>query len=158
MAHPVTQLRKIRGKKCWLVTLIVYSPVLAESLVRGQSYGGIIELWCCCENLGKNHPKVPYCKEIRKISGLFNPNWHELWKQEKCSSLATPWNMFYMIQWAWQGVKLTWKMSIFTAKEVWKFLIKIQLTKSDPKRIRGGKCPASCRLGLRISKNMDGLL
>ena len=34
----------------------------------------------------------------------------------------------------WQGVKLTRLMSIFTSKKVWKFLIKNQLTKSDPKR------------------------
>ena len=39
-------------------------------------------------------------------------------------------------------------MSIFTSKKVWKFLIKIQLTKSDPKRIGDGKCPPSCQLGL----------
>ena len=24
-----------------------------------------------------------------------NPNWHELWKQEKCSSLAPPRGIFY---------------------------------------------------------------
>ena len=42
-------------------------------------------------------------------------------------------------------------MSIFTSKKVKKILIKIQLTKSDPKRQRGGKCPASCQLGLTIS-------
>ena len=36
---------------------------------------------------------------------------------------------FYKTQWAWQGVKLTRFMSIFISKKVWKFLIKIQLTK-----------------------------
>ena len=41
---------------------------------------------------------------------------------------------------AWQGVKL---------KKVWKFLIKIQLTKYDPKSTGGGKCPPSCQLGLK---------
>jgi hypothetical protein len=40
-------------------------------------------------------------------------------------------------------------MSIFTSKKVWKFLIKIQLTNSDPKRTGGGKCPPSCQLGLK---------
>jgi hypothetical protein len=35
-------------------------------------------------------------------------------------------------------------MSIFTSKKVWKFLIKIQLSKSDPKMKRDGKCPPSC--------------
>ena len=66
-----------------------------------------------------------------------NPHWHELWKQEKCSSLAPPKCNVYKTQWAWQGVKLTWWMSIFTANKVGKFLIKIQLTKTDPKRTRG---------------------
>ena len=33
---------------------------------------------------------------------LVNPNWHELWKQEKCSSLAPPRGIFYKIQWACQ--------------------------------------------------------
>ena len=77
------------------------------------------------------------------------PNWHELRKQEKCLSLAPPRSKFYKTQWAWQSVKSTWLLSIFTSKKVLKFLIKIQLTKSDPKRTRGGKCPPSCQLGLR---------
>ena len=46
----------------------------------------------------------------------FNPHWHELWKQEKCSFLAPPRGIFYKTQWAWQGVKLTRLMSIFTSK------------------------------------------
>ena len=66
-----------------------------------------------------------------------NPHWHELHKQEKCSSLEPPRGIFYKTQWAWQGVKLTPIMSIFTSKKVWKFLIKIPLTKSNPKRTRG---------------------
>ena len=33
-------------------------------------------------------------------------------------------------------------MSIFTSKKVWKFLIKIQLTKYNPKRTRGWKVPS----------------
>ena len=37
----------------------------------------------------------------------------------------------------------------FPSKIVWKNLIKIQLTKSDPKSTGGGKCPASCQLGLK---------
>jgi hypothetical protein len=55
----------------------------------------------------------------------------------KGSSLAPPRGTFYKTQGAWQGVKLTQLMSIFTAKKLWKFLIKIWLTKSDPKRKRG---------------------
>ena len=30
-----------------------------------------------------------------------NPHWHELWKQEKCSSLAPHRRIFYKTQWAW---------------------------------------------------------
>ena len=48
---------KIKGKKCWLIDY--YSQVLVESLVRGRSYGGIIELWRCFGNLGKSRPKIP---------------------------------------------------------------------------------------------------
>ena len=74
-----------------------------------------------------------------------NPNWHELWKQEKCSSLEPPMGIFCK---TWQGVELTRLMSIFTSKKVWKFLIKIQLPKIWSKRTRGGNCTASCQLGL----------
>ena len=30
-----------------------------------------------------------------------NPHWHELWKKEKCSSLAPHRGTFYKTQWAW---------------------------------------------------------
>ena len=63
-----------------------------------------------------------------KSEKLFNLYWHELWNQEKCSSLVPPRSIFY--------VKLAWLISIFTSKKVWKFLMKIQLTISDPKRKR----------------------
>ena len=85
-----------------------------------------------------------------KITEKFNPNWHELWKQEKWSSLVLPSSIFYNTQWAWQGVKLSRLMSILTSKKVWKFLIRNQLTKSDPKRTGGGKCLPSCQLGLNL--------
>ena len=55
-------------------------------------------------------------------------------------------SFFYKTQWAWQSVKITWLMSIFTSKFFWKCLIKNQLTHSDPKRKGGGKCPPSCQL------------
>ena len=70
-----------------------------------------------------------------------NPNWHELWKQEKCSSLAPPSGIFYKTQWARKGIKLIWLMSSFTSEKVLKFLIKLQLAKSGPKRTRGWKVP-----------------
>jgi len=74
---------------------------------------------------------------------FLNPNWHELGKQEKCSSLAPPRSKFYKSEWAcaWQGVKLTRWMSIIASKKVWKFLIQIQLAKSNPKITRGVKVP-----------------
>jgi hypothetical protein len=56
--------------------------------------------------------------------------------------------MFNETKLAWQGVKSTRLMSIFNSKKGWKFSIKIQLTKSDPKGQGGGKCPASCQLGI----------
>ena len=39
-------------------------------------------------------------------------------------------------------------MSIFTSKKGWKFLIKIQVTKSDPKKTRGWKVP--CLMPIRV--------
>ena len=80
----------------------------------------------------------------------FNPNWYELRKQEKCSSLASSRCKFYKTQWAWHGVKLARLMSIFTPKKVWKFLLEIQLTKSDPKKTKDGNWPSSCQLGLWV--------
>ena len=50
---------------------------------------------------------------------------------------------FFKTQWFWQGVKLSQLISIFTSKNVWKSLIKIQLTKSNPKIIRGVNQPCS---------------
>ena len=50
------------------------------------------------------------------------------------------------------GCQIIWLMPIFISKKVWKFLIKIKLTKSNPKRTRGGKCPLSCQLGLKLWK------
>ena len=41
----------------------------------------------------------------------------------------------------------------FHLQKVWNFLIKIQLTKYNPERTRGGKCPPSCQLGL--TKNVQ---
>ena len=77
-----------------------------------------------------------------------NPNWLELRRQEKCSSLAPTSSKFYNTQWAWRGVKLTQLMSIFTSIKVWKYLIKIQLTKSNPKITRGVKVP--CLMPIRV--------
>ena len=41
---------------------------------------------------------------------LFNPHWHELWKQEK--SLVPPRGIFYKTQWAWQGVNFHLQKSV----------------------------------------------
>ena len=46
-----------------------------------------------------------------------NPNWHELWRQEKCSSLSPPRGILYKTHWAWHSVKLTRLMSIFTSQK-----------------------------------------
>ena len=56
---------------------------------------------------------------------------------------------FDKTQWAWQGVKLSRLSSIFTSKNVWNFFIKIQLTKSNPKIIRGVNSP--CLMTIRVN-------
>ena len=91
-------------------TLTIYEPKIFERNISGVN-------------------KSP-CTEL---VSLLNLHWHELWKQQKSSSLGPPRGIFYKSQWAWQDVKLTRLTSIFTSKKVWKFLIKIQQTKSDPK-------------------------
>ena len=54
------------------------------------------------------NPFKPFQKLPRNLKiALLNPHWHELWQQEKCSSLAPPWCIFYKTEGAWQGVKLT---------------------------------------------------
>ena len=120
--------------------------------------------WNASENMLQGRPKIglvyhtlpleTLCENVRKqgimdhfiilllLTDIFNPYWHELWKQEKCSSLAPPRGISNKTQLACQGVKLTQLMSIFTSKKVWTFLIKIQLTKCDPKRTRGRKVPS----------------
>ena len=60
-----------------------------------------------------------------------------------------PRRKFYKTQWAWQGVKLSRLISIFTSNNVWKFLIKIQLTKSNPKIIREVNSP--CLMLIRVN-------
>ena len=73
-------------------------------------------------------------------------------REKNCSSLAPPRGIFYKPQWAWQGVKLNRLMSILTSKKVWKFLIKIQLTKCDPKRTMGWKVPSL--MPIRVSGHL----
>jgi hypothetical protein len=73
-----------------------------------------------------------------------NPVWHGIGKQEKCSTFLRL-----------NDVKITRFISIFTSKRVWKFLEKIQLTKSDLTKTQGGKCPAPCQTGLPNSKAIN---
>ena len=82
---------------------------------------------------------------------IVNPDWHEQWKQEKWSSLVPPRGIFYKTKWAWQGAKLTWLMSIFTSKTVSKILIKVQLTKYNPKRTKGWKVPSLMPIRVKCS-------
>ena len=65
----------------------------------------------------KIHPRM-------LLGSSLNPDWHELWKQEKCLFLEPPRGIFYKTQWAWQDVKLTQLMSIFTSKKVQNFFDK----------------------------------
>ena len=73
------------------------------------------------------------------MSYFLNPNWHELKKQEKCSPLAPPRSKFYKTQWAWQACQIS---------SIWKFLIQIHLTNSNPKITRGVKVP--CLMPIRV--------
>ena len=76
------------------------------------------------------------CRKQYELGTVLNPNWHELWKLEKCSSLVPSRSKFHKTQRACQRVKLSRLISIFTSKNIWKFLIKIQLKKSNPKFTR----------------------
>ena len=69
----------------------------------------------------------------------FLPIWKELF--HKLTNELSKELMTVITKRVRQGIKLTRLMSIFTYKKVWKFFIKIQLTKSDPKRTRGWKVP-----------------
>ena len=71
-------------------------------------------------------------------------------KVRKYSSLSPPKSIFYKTHWSWQGVKITRLMSIFISQKVWKFLIKIQQTKSNPKIMRGVNPP--CLMAIRVKK------
>ena len=93
---------------------------------------------------------LAFCHLILGSATGLNPHWHDLWKQEKCS----PRWILYKTQWACQGVKLTWLMSIFISKKVWKFLIKIQLTKSDPKRTRVWKVPSLMPIRVKTCRSL----
>ena len=66
-------------------------------------------------------PGAQVCKHLQlciymKRTINLNPYWHELWKQEKCSSEAPSRGIFYKSRWVWQGIKLPRLMSIFTSK------------------------------------------
>ena len=69
-------------------------------------------------------------------------------KLKKYSSLAPPRIKFNKTQLAWQGEKFSRLISIFTSKNVWKFLIKIQLTKSNSKIYKGVNPP--CLMPIRV--------
>ena len=69
----------------------------------------------------------------RKRATAFNPVWHDVGKQEKCSSLEPPRGNFYKTQWAGQGVKIT--SSIYVNFHLQKsFFEKKSADKIDPTR------------------------
>ena len=85
---------------------------------------------------------------------LINPNWHELCKQEKCSTLAPPRSIFFK-----DSMRLAWCQinpidANFDLQKHLEFFNQ-KLTKSDPKRTGGGKCPPSFQLGLSAGLNLD---
>ena len=81
----------------------------------------------------------------------FNPNWHELLKQEKCSSFPPTRGIVYKTQWVWQSVKLTRLMSIFTSKKVWIFL-KNSAGKNLIQKGKWWKVP--CLMPIRVKKSI----
>ena len=110
-------------------------------LVKNLIFANFVELLLLVlEIIGCMKEDIRDIKDQNKtwltLTGMSSKN------KKKCSSLAPPRSIFYKTQWAWLGVKLTRLRSIFTFKKVWKFLIKTQLTKSDPKRTSGWKVPS----------------
>ena len=93
------------------------------------------------------HLMLISCQRTYHLS--FNPNWHELRKQEKRSSLMAPKSKFYKTQWAWQGVKLTGLMSIFTSKKSWKIFDKNWGDKIQSQNSRGVK--VSCLIPIGVN-------
>ena len=61
-------------------------------------------------------------KQVQEFATIvlhtFNPVWHEVWKQEKCSSLEFPRGNFYKTWWAEEGVKIIRLMSIVISNDV----------------------------------------
>ena len=56
--------------------------------------------------------------------------------------------MFYKV--SLDCVNLIILMSIFTSKKVWQFLVKTQLSKSDPKKTKGWKLPSLMPIKVNI--------
>ena len=85
---------------------------------------------------------------VNRIIFVFNPHWHELWKQEKCHLGA----FFTKLNKAWHGIKLTWLLSIFNhlQKSLGIFYQNsaVKLWSNKDKEI---KVSHSCQLGLRGS-------
>ena len=67
---------------------------------------------------------------------LFNPNWHELWKYEKCSYLALSRSKFYKTHWAWQGVSIELNFHLHSCFEIFD---KNSADKIQSKNYKGGK-------------------
>ena len=89
---------------------------------------------------------------LRWIISAINPVWHDVWKQEKWSSLELPRANFYKTLWTVQSVKLTWcqfsppnKIEIFWKKISWQYLI--QKGQGDK------KYPLPCQIGLKCLRS-----
>ena len=80
-----------------------------------------------------NDGATAVCKVIHME--ILNPNWHELWKEEKCSSFAPPWSKFYKTQWA--SNYPNW--SQFSPPKMFRNFEKISADKIQSKNYKGGK-------------------
>ena len=92
---------------------------------------------------------IDYWRILNHLCTVVNPDWHELWKQEKCSSLATPRGIFYSAQWAWRGCQinkigfnfhLQKSLEIFdecSADKIWSKDKEIKVSPLMPIRVKG---------------------
>ena len=92
--------------------LTFHGFIFCRDWARGRHY----DRGSWIENQGKLTIIFQPSRSRSVVKESLNPNWLSYKSKKKT-------------QWAWQGVKLTWLMSIFTSKEVWKFLKKNQLPK-----------------------------
>ena len=74
-------------KNLWKTTMKLYC-------VHFVNKTPLLSLFCCFDAWSAGQTIGTVYRLDRKTLGTLNPNWHELWKQEKCSSLVPPRGIF----------------------------------------------------------------